>query len=79
MDFKELALIMRYVQKETMLQDLYIMCEDRWDWNIVSASKGTIISWDSDITKTFEEFRKLYKIEALKESYLKIVDIIIGD
>ena len=61
MDFKELLLIMKYVQKETMLQDLYIICEDRWDWNIVSSSKGLIISWDSDLTQTFEKFLEEYK------------------
>jgi len=61
MDFKELMLIMKYVQKETMLQDLYIMCEDRWDWNIISTSKGLIISWDGALTQTFEIFLEEYK------------------
>lgn len=61
MDFKELMLIMKYVQKETMLQDLHIFCEDRWNWYIVSASKGLIISWDSALTQTFEIFLEEYK------------------
>ena len=61
MDFKELYLIMAFMQRETMLQDLYIICADRWDWSIVSASKGLIVSWDSDLTKTFETFLEEYK------------------
>lgn len=60
MYFKELIKIMEFVQKETQLQDLYIICDDKWNWNIVSDSQGIIRSWDSREVETFEDFKKYY-------------------
>jgi hypothetical protein len=60
MYFKELIKIMEFIQKETQLEDLYIICQDKWDWNICSDSQGIIMSWDSDTIETFEDFKKYY-------------------
>lgn len=62
MYFKELIKIIEFIQKETQLEDLYIICDDQWDWFACSDSQGVITSWDSSEVETFEDFiKKRYK------------------